>query len=160
MLIGRNARRYTHGAHMGREYTRLLDKVVPEGQWMQRIRALGVYYRCRCPCERTQAKQSTGASVVMRSDPSVLLLVYDWMDTSEIQTRTEQDCDIGLRFDDDGACASAGMGDYIFGILASFGIGQAFSSIPNTLDCAACVDCHPREKVRSQLRLPCCAAEA
>ena len=40
------------------------------------------------------------------------------------------------------------MGDYIFGILASFGIGQAFSAIPNTLDCAACVDCHPREKVR------------
>ena len=63
------ARRYTHGAHMGREYTRLLDKVVPEAHWMQRIRALGEYFRRRCPCERSQAKQSTGALVFMASEP-------------------------------------------------------------------------------------------
>ena len=44
--IAMNACRFTHGAHMGREYTRLLDKVVPEGQWLQRIRALGEDPRC------------------------------------------------------------------------------------------------------------------
>ena len=47
----------------------------------------------------------------------------------------------------DRVLACSGCGNYIFGALASFGIGQAFSAIPNTLDCAACVDCHPREKV-------------